>query len=110
MVRLLRSALDLFFSWVLVFFTLSCSVEVRDCHFLIDPVDHHHLTTNGHFIEYDTDNIPQPYQLKEALPQGNIRVCKFTHATLSCGDTYLANTRRLVSTLAPSLVRCLSPP
>lgn len=52
---------------------LRSDVEVQDYHFLIDPVDHHHLTTNGHFLETH-NNISQLDQLKEAFPDSNISV------------------------------------
>jgi len=64
---------------------LRSDVEVQDYHFLIDPVDHHHLTTNGRFLECDTDNIPQLYQLKKAFPQANIRVVSSHMSHLHAG-------------------------
>jgi len=64
---------------------LRSDVEVQDYHFLIDPVDHHHLTTDGQFIECSNDNIPQLYQLKEAFPDSNIRIVSSHMSHLHAG-------------------------
>jgi len=64
---------------------LRSDVEVQDYHFLIDPVDHHHLTTNGHFVECNDNNIPQLYQLKEAFPHSNISVVNSHMSHLHAG-------------------------
>ena len=64
---------------------LRSDVEVQDYHFLIDPVDHHHLTTDGHFLEYDGNHIQQLYQLKEAFPHSNISVVSSHMSHLHAG-------------------------